>query len=83
LYGGLDVLFTRLLMQSDDLRGARGIQRLDLVGSLNALPADDEIVFAAELSAHTLDSRAHFAGIVFLAKIIKRLIDERARMRLG
>jgi hypothetical protein len=51
LHGGLDVFFAGLLMNSDDLRRLRGIQRLDLVGGLDALAADDEVILAAELAA--------------------------------
>ena len=49
---GLYVLFPRFLMNANDLRRARGVQGLDLVCSLDALAADDEVILAAELSAH-------------------------------
>jgi len=53
-HGGFHVLFPRLLVDADDLGRARGIQRLDLVGGLDALAADDEVILAAELSADAL-----------------------------
>src|ERR1700676_1162130 len=63
-------------MDSDDLRGARGIQRIDLVVSLDALAADDECILAAEVSADAFDGSAHLAGVFFLAEIVKGLVDE-------
>ena len=66
-HGRLDVFFAGLLMDSDNLRRLRGIQGLDLVGGLDALAADDEVILAAELSADSLDGGAHLAGVVFVA----------------
>jgi hypothetical protein len=70
-------------MDSDDLRRLRGIQRLDLFGSLDALAADDEVILAAELAANALDGGAHLAGVVFVAEIVKGLVDKRALMGRG
>src|SRR5579862_1132529 len=80
VHGGLNMLSAGFLVDSNDLRGARRIQRLDLVGSLDPLPADDQVILAAKLSAHSFDGSAHLARILFVAKIKKWLIDERALM---
>ncbi len=74
------MLFARLLVDSDDLRGARGVQGLDLVGGFDALAADDEVILAAKLAAHSLDGGAHLAGVLFVAKIEEGLVDEWALM---
>jgi len=74
------VLFARLLVNSDDLRRPRGVQGLDLVGSFDALAADDEVILAAELAANSFDSGAHLARVVFVAEIVKGLVDKRALM---
>ena len=70
------MLLAGFLMNADDLRRLRGIQRLDLVCGLDALAADDQIVFAAQLSANLGDGGAHVAGIFFVAEIEKRLGNE-------
>ena len=81
-HGGFHVLFPRLLVDADDLGRARGIQRLDLVGGLDALAADDEVILAAELSADAFDGGAHFPRVVFVAEVVERLVDEGALMGL-
>ncbi len=63
--------------------GCDGIQGLDLVGGLDALASDDEVILTAKLSADALDGGAHFAGVVFLAEIEKGLVDEGALMGRG
>jgi hypothetical protein len=78
LHRGFHMLFAGLLVDSHDLRWTRGIQRLDFVGGLDALAADDEVIFAAELAADALDGGAHIARVFFAAEIVKRLVDERA-----
>ena len=78
LHGRLDVLFAGLLMEPDNLRWLRRVQRLDLVGCLDALAADDEVILAAQLAAHFRDRGAHAARIVLVAEIIKGLGDERS-----
>jgi hypothetical protein len=77
IHGGLDVLLARFLVNADHLRGFGGIDGTDLVGGLEALAADDQVVLAAELSADFLDGGAHLAHVVFFAEIDKRLILER------
>src|SRR5260370_3658970 len=67
-------------MDSDNLRGLRRIQRFDLSRSLNALAANDQVILAAELSADAFDGGAHLARALFLAEIVKRLVDEGALM---
>jgi hypothetical protein len=71
------MLASGLLMDANDLGGLRGIQRLDLVGGLDALAADDQVVFAAQFGADFLDGRAHGASVLFLAEIGKGFIRER------
>jgi hypothetical protein len=75
------VLFAGLLVNADDLRRPRRIQRLDLVSRLNTLAADDEVILAAELSANALDGGAHLAGVFFLVEIVEGLVDEWSLMR--
>jgi hypothetical protein len=82
LHCGFDVLFAGLLMDADDLRRREGFSDLILSAGLDALAADDEVILAAELSAHAFDGGAHLAGVVFVAKIVKRFVDERALMAL-
>src|SRR5208282_802685 len=76
LYRGLNVLFAGLLMNAYNLRRLRGIQRLDLVGGLDALDADDEVILPSQLSAHAFDGGPHLACVVFVAEIIKRFVDK-------
>ncbi len=81
LHGGLDVFFAGLLVGADDLRRLRRVQRLDLVGGLDALAADDEVILASELPADFGDGGAHAASILFVAEIVKRLGDEWSLMQ--
>ena len=81
-HGRFHMLFAGLLMDADYLRWLRRIQRLDLVGSLDALAADDEVILAAKLAADALDGSAHLAGVVFLAEVEEGLVGERALMEL-
>src|SRR5579862_675067 len=76
LYCGLHVFFASLLMDADDLRRLRRVQRLDLLGSLDAFAADDEVVLASQLGADFGDGGAHAARVLFVAEIIKGLGDE-------
>src|SRR5579862_2480761 len=75
-HGRFDVIFVGFLMDADDLRGLRRIQRLDLVSRLDALAADDEVILAAKLSTDFGDGGAHAAGVFFVAEIIEGLGDE-------
>src|SRR3984957_10303097 len=52
----LYVLLAGLLMGADNLRRFRWIQRLDLVGFLDAFASDDEVILVAQLSANLGDS---------------------------
>ncbi len=72
------MLFARLLMDADNLRRLRRIQGFDLVGGLDALASDDEVVLAAELATDSLDGGAHLAGVVFMAEVVEGLVDEGA-----
>ncbi len=83
LHRGLNVFLAGLLVDADDLRGLRRIQRLDFVGGLDALAADDEVVLASELAADFGDGGAHAAGVLFVAEIVKWLGDEWSRMQIG
>ena len=56
--------------------GLRRVQRLDLVGGLDALAADDEVVLAAQLAADFRDGGAHAARVFFVAEIEKGLGDK-------
>ena len=78
LYGGFDVLLAGLLVDADHFRRLGGIDGTDLVGGLDALAADDQVVLAAQLSAHFFDGGAHLAHVVFFGEIDERLILERA-----
>ena len=63
--------------------GLAGLMRPDLVGRLDALAADDQIVLAAELSAHFFDGGAHLAHVLFAAEINKRLSDKRSLVEIN
>ena len=78
---GLDVLLAGLLVGADDLGRFRWVQRLDLVGGLDALAADDEVVLASKLAANFGDSGAHAARVFFIAKIEKWLGDKWSGMQ--
>ena len=81
LHGRFHVFFACFLVNADNFRRLRRIQRFDLVLRLNALAADDEIILAAQLAANLVDGSTHFAGIFFLAEIGERLIREWALMK--
>ena len=68
-------------MDADNLGRLRRIQRLDLVGGLDALAADDEVIFAAQLAANFGDGGAHAARVLFVAEIEKRLGHKRSWMQ--
>src|ERR1700678_3739838 len=78
LYGRFDVLFARLLVNADYLGRLGRIDGTDLAGGFDAFAADNQVVLATELSAHFLDSGAHFTHVFFLAEIDKWLVLERA-----
>ncbi len=73
LHCRFDVVFVGFLVDAHDLRRLRRVQRLDLVGCLDALAADDEVILVAQLSANLGDRGAHAARVVFVAKIKERL----------
>ncbi len=50
-HGLLSVLGSRFLVHADDLGGAGGVQRVDLVGGFEAVAADDQFIFTAKLPA--------------------------------
>ena len=77
LYGGFDLIFARFLVNANYFRRLGGIDGTNLVRGLDALAADDQVVFAAELSAHFFDGGAHFAHVLFFGEIDKRLVFER------
>jgi hypothetical protein len=81
LHGGLNVLFAGLLMDADNLRRLRRVQRLDLVGSPDALAADDRGRTRGPAGADFGDGGAHAAGVFFVAKIVKRLSNKWALMQ--
>src|ERR1700684_3850538 len=81
IHGRLDVLFTSFLMNSDYFGWLGRIDGTDLVRSLDALAADDQVILAAELSADFFDGGAHLAHVVFFSEIDKRLVFERALMQ--
>ena len=81
LHRWLYVLFAGLLVDAHDLRRLRRVQGLDLVGGLDALAADDQVILAAELAADFRDGGAHAAGILFVAEIIEGLGDEWSLMQ--
>ena len=83
LHGRFYVIFVRLLMDADNLRRLRRVQRLDFVRSPDPLAADDQVVLAAQLAAHLGNGGAHLARVIFVAKIEKRLRNERALMQTG
>ncbi len=74
-------------MHADDLGGAGGVQRVDLVGGLDAVAADDQFIFTAKLAGDHFQGRVHFAGVIGRLEIDKRLIGEpalgRARLNLS
>ena len=76
IYRGIDVLLASFLVNTDNFRGLRWINRTDLARRLAALAANDQIILATQLSAHFLDGRAHLAHVLFFAEIDKRLILE-------
>jgi hypothetical protein len=63
-------------MDADNLRRPRGIQRLDLVGSLNPLAANDEVILVPQPPAHALDGSPHLARNLLQAEIEEGLVDE-------
>ncbi len=83
LHRRLDVVFAGFLVDADNLRGLRRVQRLDLVGGFDALAADDEVILAAELGADFGDGGTHLAGVLFVAEIVEGLGDEWALMKTG
>src|ERR1700686_4040786 len=58
-----------------------GFGGTNLVGGLDALAADDQVVFAAELSAHFFDGGTHFADVIFFGEIDKGLVCECTLMK--
>ena len=81
LHRRLDVFSARFLMDADNLRRLRRVQRFDLVGSLEPLAADDEVILVAQLSAHLGDGCTHAARILFIAEIEKGLGNKRTLMQ--
>ncbi len=73
----LDVLFTGFLEDANNLAGIRRIERLDLVGRLDALAADDQFVLASELCADFVQRSFHLLRILRPAEIDHRLVFER------
>jgi hypothetical protein len=61
----------------------RRVQRLDLVGSLDVLAADVEVVLLTQLAADFADGGAHAAGVIFVAKIKEGLGNKRSLVRAG
>jgi hypothetical protein len=47
------------------------------------LAADDEVILAAELAANAFDRGAHLAGVIFVAEIVKGLVDKGTLMGRG
>ena len=78
LHGGLDVLIAGFLVNADHFRRLGGIDGTNLVGGLDALAADDQVVLAAQLATHFLDGGAHLAHVLFFGEIDECFIFERA-----
>ena len=64
-------------------RGIRGVDRLQLGGGALAMAADDVVILAAELAAHSFNGGAHLAGGVFVAEIVEGFVHEGALMGWG
>src|SRR5215469_3022712 len=79
----LNVLPSGLLMDTDDFGGLGRVQRGDLVGGLDALAANDEVILAAKLAANFGDRGAHATGVFFIAEIEKGLGHKRSGMQRG
>ena len=69
------------LMDADDLGRARRIDGANLLGGLEALAADDEAVFAAEVRGHLVERRAHGARILRIVEVGEGLIGKHALRR--
>src|SRR5208283_2771774 len=76
-----NVLLATFLVNPDHLRRLGGIDGTNLVGGLEALAADDQVILAAQLATYCTDGGAHFAHVVFFAEIDKRLILEQTFMK--
>ena len=70
--------YVELMVNPDHLGRFRRVDGVVLAGGLHALAADHQIVLAAQLFAHFRDGLAHAAGVLFIAVIGQRLVDERA-----
>ena len=81
VHRGLNVFLPCFLVESDNLRGFRRIQRPDLIRGLDALSTNDQVIFAPQLGAHFLNRSAHLAGIFWVAEINQRLVRERPFMQ--
>jgi len=81
LHRGLNLLLAGFLVNSDHLQRLGGIDGTNLVGGLHAFAADNQVILAAQLATHFLNSGAHLPHILFFAEIDKRLILERALMQ--
>ena len=65
-----------LLMDADDLSGARGVQGADFVLGFDALATDDQVVFAAQLTEDKLQCCLHLASVFQRLEIGEGLIGK-------
>jgi hypothetical protein len=70
-HGLLGVFCAGLLMNADDLSGARGVQGADFVLCFEAFAADDQVIFAAQLAATNSNAACILRAFSGVLKSIK------------
>ena len=72
-HGGRDFGRSGFLVNADDLRGMRRVDRFVLLGGLHAAAADDQVVLASQFVADLLDRGAH-APLVLRIRPVDRAV---------
>ena len=70
-----------LLMNTDDLCRARGIDGANSLRSFETLAADDQAVLHAQVSGNMVECTAHGALILRITEVSKRLIRKHSLRR--
>src|SRR5262249_37244209 len=78
LHGRFYMFFAGFLVNADNLRRLRRIERVDLLRRAHPVAAQDQVVFATQLATNAVEGRSHFPADVAAAEVSCRLISKKS-----